>query len=365
MCLIQAYHISIAKSIRKGVLMVTSLSNFYAWFGILVFGSVTFSMGQVWKTESWRIGNNRLFLFIRSVWNELFDLLEAIPYLLLITSASVFFLWNFGRTVLNDEIAFALAVGVEWAYIRGVINSHVGVWGLTLTISAFLTSVLWGVLYVAIENGILLDKVVERTIADGLEKPFPVQQMWISIAHVVPIAWLSICSGLMHREIAMAEKTIRDALEAEAKAEEKLRLAEEKERLKAEQQRVEAIQAEKDRIELERIKQVALDEAEDRRLERERREQEAKALVWAKGEEAKTTAQIRLIEAQAATKKARPSSITKAQKTKVTSELEARVRQQLQIDNIANRRKFADELGIAPGTLYGIIRRIQAETVGQ
>lgn len=344
--------------------MIASLSNnILVWLGILVFGSVTFSVGQVSKTKDWKVGNNRLVRFILSVWNELFDLLEAIPYLLLITSASVFFLWNFGRTVLNDEIAFALAVGVEWAYIRGVINSHVGKWGLTLTISAFFTSVLWGVLYVAIENGILVDKVVHDALVDG-ERPFPVQQIFISIAHVLPIAFLSVCSGLMHREIAMAEKAIQDQKAAEEKAEKEREIAEAKERKRLEQERIDALQAEKDRIEIERLKQVALDEAEKRRLEREELEQRAKAAVWAEGEAIKTDSQIRLLQAEAAAKASakakiqgsRPSATS--DKSKHLEIVRKHFRQEGKVKNV---RKLAKDLGVSPNTLYGYIRTVEQE----
>lgn len=291
-------------------------------FAVSLVGFVSFAAGQA--LEQRKIGRsggspqprqNRLVEFLLAVWNELFDMLKQVPHLILIVQASVFFLGEFGKTVLPVWIAYSLAIGVEWSYLRGIVVTRRSLWSVALTFSAFGTSMLWGVLFVSIET-------------EAMTLGEPATAWWVAVAHVVPISWISLCSAMVHREVVQAEAAER-AREAVEQRERERRL-----------------QEERDRIELERIKQQA-------QLE-----------LWEQGQRVKNALDLERKQARLSVSTKRVSEASGTQmntfvntvRKRVPEHIREQIREQIQREQNGAPRKarkaWADELGISRTQLY-------------
>lgn len=181
---------------------------------------------------------------------EPLDLIKAQPHQLLLSAGSVSIMAQFAATagIVDPAVGWAIAIGVEWAYLRGLASDAQvqSGWGVALSWSAFIIVVLWGVLWVAQRFGAI--------------PPHPGGTLgWgMAVAHILPIAWLSLCAAMCHRaaQVAHMEQAQLDA--ADQRAEEKARAAEQESWNRA--------QAEKDR-ELERWKEAQRLKAELRAAE--------------------------------------------------------------------------------------------------
>jgi hypothetical protein len=163
---------------------------------------------------------------------EPLELVKSQPHQVLLSTGSIALMGQFAGTdnIVHPFVGYTIAIGVEWAYLRGLASDSRAqtAWGGVLNWSAFGIVVLWGVLWVA-----------------GLLRAFdPTNGGWaLAAAHVVPVAWLSLCSAQCHRAAMAAERK--------------------EERAGAERERIAAEQAEKER----RAWELAQEE-EDRKLAR-------------------------------------------------------------------------------------------------
>lgn len=158
--------------------------------------------------------------FFDAVIREPLDLAKAQPHQILLSTGSIALMGQFAGSsgVIHPFIGYLIAGGVEWAYLRGLASDSRAptIWGAILNWSAFLIVVLWGVLWVAGFTGAI----------------DPHQGGWLlAAAHVVPIAWLSLCSAQAHRAAMIAERRIdhqreQDRIEYERAAAEAQRLFE-------------------------------------------------------------------------------------------------------------------------------------------
>lgn len=158
--------------------------------------------------------------FFDAVIREPLDLAKAQPHQILLSTGSIALMGQFAGSsgVIHPLIGYLIAGGVEWAYLRGLASDSRAptIWGAILNWSAFLIVVLWGVLWVAGFTGAI----------------DPHQGGWLlAAAHVVPIAWLSLCSAQAHRAAMIAERGIehqreQDRIEYERAAAEAQRLFE-------------------------------------------------------------------------------------------------------------------------------------------
>lgn len=155
---------------------------------------------------------------------EPLELIKAQPHQLLISTASVALMGSFAGAsgILDPMVGYLLAIGIEWAYFRGLASDSKAptVWGSILNWSACGIVILWGMLWVGRFTGALVE-------TEG--------GWWLAAAHVIPIAWLSLCSAQTHRAAMVADVAQRRAAdEAErqrqADADERQRLADEAER---------------------------------------------------------------------------------------------------------------------------------------
>lgn len=121
-------------------------------------------------------------------------LVRAQPHQLFISTASVALMGSFASSsgILDPSVGYLLAVGIEWAYFRGLASDSKcpTAWGVILNWSACLVVILWGMLWVAETT-----HTIEAASAGW----------WLAAAHVVPIAWLSLCSAQTHRAAMVAE----------------------------------------------------------------------------------------------------------------------------------------------------------------
>lgn len=141
---------------------------------------------------------------------EPLELAKSQPHQVLLSTGSIALMGSFASSsqIVDPLVGYAIAIGVEWAYLRGLASdSRANTrWGSVLNWSAFGIVVLWGVLWCAQQFGAITES------AGG---------WWLAAAHVVPVAWLSLCAAQCHRAAMAAERTIlrrREAAETERQA---------------------------------------------------------------------------------------------------------------------------------------------------
>lgn len=167
----------------------------------------------------------------KSLWDaivrEPLELAKAQPHQILLSTGSVALMGQFAGAsgIVHPFVGYLIAIGVEWAYLRGLASDSRAptVWGAILNWSAFIVVVLWGVLWVAGFTGAI-------NAHDG---------GWLlAFAHVVPIAWLSLCAAQTHRSAMIAEtQMLQEAKNAQSKLD-----AEQEERDREHRRKVEEAQ---------------------------------------------------------------------------------------------------------------------------
>jgi hypothetical protein len=160
---------------------------------------------------------------------EPLDLIKAQPHQVFISTASIALMAAFvnGLDLFSPIVGYLLAGGIEWAYFRGLASDSKAPtkWGGVLNWSACLIVVLWGMLAVGRADGLFDNK------SGG---------WWLVAAHVIPIAWLSLCSAQTHRAAMLLDAqrdearqiAEREYQEAQRVEDEKLRRWEQAQRIK-------------------------------------------------------------------------------------------------------------------------------------
>jgi hypothetical protein len=149
---------------------------------------------------------------IRAFVREPFDLALGQPHQLLISSASVAIVAVEAITIVPWPFNIALAVGAEWAYLRGLI-SGAGVktrWSAALNTSAFLLVVLYGML-AGLRGFHLIPDV-----------PSPFVAVLLTAIHIGAISAVTLCSAMLHRAGEEAKRVSREK-DAQKVAERELR----------------------------------------------------------------------------------------------------------------------------------------------
>lgn len=128
---------------------------------------------------------------------EPIELAKAQPHQVLLSTGSVAIMAQFAAHsgIVDPLVGYCIAGGVEWAYLRGLASDAKATtwWGDALNWSAFGIVVLWGILWVATIYGAIPARL------EGLAA------FLVAAAHVVPIAWLSLCSAMCHRASLLVE----------------------------------------------------------------------------------------------------------------------------------------------------------------
>lgn len=145
--------------------------------------------------------------FFDVVIGEPLELAKSQPHQILLSTGSVALMGQFAGSsqIVHPLVGYCIAIGVEWAYLRGLASDSRAQtrWGGILNWSAFAIVVLWGVLWCAQQFGAFVE-------ADG--------GVLLAAAHVVPVAWLSLCSAQCHRAALGAERRRETKLQAERDA---------------------------------------------------------------------------------------------------------------------------------------------------
>jgi hypothetical protein len=135
---------------------------------------------------------------------EPLELALSQPHQILLSTGSVALMGSFASSsgIVDPFVGYLIAIGVEWAYLRGLASDSRAQtrWGGILNWSAFGIVVLWGVLWCAQRFGVFVE-------TEG--------GWWLAAAHVVPVAWLSLCSAQCHRAAIGEEKKHEGRLQTE------------------------------------------------------------------------------------------------------------------------------------------------------
>lgn len=157
---------------------------------------------------------------------EPFDLALGQPHQLLISSASVAIVAAEAATIVPYPYNILLAIGAEWAYLRGLISGE-GIrtrWALALNVSAVLLVILYGSLWGF--RGFHL-------IPDA---PPPWAAVLLTIVHIGAIGAVTICSAMLHRAGMDAQAEIRRAVQGREQARQQ-RIQDERDALAIEMER--------------------------------------------------------------------------------------------------------------------------------
>lgn len=123
----------------------------------------------------------------------------------LVTLASAFMNAQFAQShnILDPWIAWLLAVGYEWTYLRGLASSSKtqSQWTVALNGVAFATAIIGGLLYCA-DRYQALPSHPDDWLAWAL-----------AAAHVLPMALLSLCSAMVHRAASAGQVAREEARE--------------------------------------------------------------------------------------------------------------------------------------------------------
>jgi hypothetical protein len=136
---------------------------------------------------------------------DILDLLTSQPHQILISSASVAIVASEAASLVPYPANIAMAVGAEWAYLRGIASSGKGDkgWVLALNWSALFLVVLYGMLWGARKFGALS------------ETPDPFAAWVLTAVHILPIAFLSFAAAMVHRSAAAVDEAMQQRRETE------------------------------------------------------------------------------------------------------------------------------------------------------
>lgn len=138
---------------------------------------------------------------------EPFDLALGQPHQMLISSASVAIVAAEAATLIPWPFNILLAIGAEWAYLRGLI-SGAGIktrWAGALNISAVVLVVLYGSLW-GFRSFHLIPEV-----------PLPLVAVLLTLIHIGAIGAVTICSAMLHRVGDDHKRVLRETAEREEK----------------------------------------------------------------------------------------------------------------------------------------------------
>lgn len=137
---------------------------------------------------------------IRAFVREPFDLALGQPHQMLISSASVAIVAVEAASLVPWPFNVALAVGAEWAYLRGLI-SGAGIktrWSAALNTSAVLLVVLYGML-AGFRSFHLIPDVPPWGVA-----------VLLTIIHIGAISAVTLCSAMLHRAGEDVKRVLRE-----------------------------------------------------------------------------------------------------------------------------------------------------------
>lgn len=202
---------------------------------------------------------------------DIVDLLVAQPPQALMSTASIAIVAGEAAFMVPFPANVALAVGAEWAYLRGIASSPKGGKGWTRALN-------WGALGLVVIYGMLWG--VRKF---GADPALSLGATGLTALHILPVAFVSFAAAMVHRSAVEAE-----AVETEARAhEERQRAHDAAQRTQAERER-----EEQRRIEIEAQRLAATEERERQRLAWELEQQAQDRELQRKIEAARVKAEL-------------------------------------------------------------------------
>jgi hypothetical protein len=249
---------------------------------------------------------------LRLVFTDITDLIAGQPPQALMSIASICVVAGEAGHFVPAPANIALAVGAEWAYLRGIASSHRGA-------SAWVSRLNWGALFLVVLYGLLWGA---RKFGAIPEHPGAAGAWLLTAIHILPIAFVSFAAAKVH---ALAVEKERGEAEARAKAIE----TEERER----RQRDEA--------------RIAAEAEEAARFAREQAAEDAKLRRWQEAQVFKASVRANS-----------PASVQTASETGDEHLIE-QIARTLREHPQANRAELARSLGIGRTKLYALIKQAQ------
>jgi hypothetical protein len=157
---------------------------------------------------------------LRLIFTDITDLIASQPPQALMSTASIAIVAGEAGHFVDWPANIALAVGAEWAYLRGIASSHKGA-------SAWVSRLNWGALFLVVLYGLLWGARKFGAIPDV---PSTAAAWLLTTIHIFPIAWISFCAAKVHALAVERERTEAERKQAEAEAEERERRQRDEER---------------------------------------------------------------------------------------------------------------------------------------
>jgi hypothetical protein len=249
-----------------------------------------------------------------------------------ITQAGIYLVASFGQGhgILPGPAAWALALGMEGTYLKGLIDAgHVRgrgqVWAVALIVATYATVICWGIAH------ILSLPTVSVIPAEELG------QRWgafIAIVHVLPIAFTGLCSAMLHRARTTEEAQRRAEVEAE------------------ERQRQQRLQALLDA-------EAAEERAQRRQLQLEAERKAAEVATWESAQQAKARVKLFADSVRGEQVANSPATVQSASDSDET--LKQRIVDVLSANSRANKTELARSLSIGRTKLYTLIDQLRQE----
>jgi hypothetical protein len=127
---------------------------------------------------------------------DLFNLLKSQPQQVLLSVGSVTIVAAEAALMVPTPANVAVAIGAEWAYLRGIASSGKGDKGWVYALN-------WGALALVVLYGMLWGGRKFGAIAEHLDPSFA----WGLVAiHIIPLAFVSLAAAMVHRSSVAAEE---------------------------------------------------------------------------------------------------------------------------------------------------------------
>jgi flagellar biosynthesis GTPase FlhF len=170
-----------------------------------------------------------------AVIGDVLDLVRDQPHQVLISTASVAIVASEAAYLVPYPANILMAVGAEWAYLRGIASSPKGSRGWVAALN-------WGALALVVIFGMLWGA---RKFGGIPEELGGVLAWLLTAAHILPMAFLSLAAAMVHRSAVETEASERVQAEAEAHARQRRLEAEEDERQREWRRRRDEIEAQR------------------------------------------------------------------------------------------------------------------------
>lgn len=159
---------------------------------------------------------------------DLFNLLKSQPQQVLLSVGSVTIVAAEAALMVPTPANIAVAIGAEWAYLRGIASSGKGDKG-------WVTALNWGALALVVLYGMLWGGRKFGALAEQLDPMFA----WGLVAvHIIPLAFVSLAAAMVHRSAVAVEEARADQRQADEEARQK-RLREQRDQIALEAERKE------------------------------------------------------------------------------------------------------------------------------